>query len=162
VIVPGAERADALLEAEQALVDLSAVEPIILVVALRLGGPLRASKVDERELASLDAVLPRLRRRLAHCNLQDGVRARGDLVLRGGARSTLRACHEREHRVGRGQLNPREPHHALLPSLILHHLMKEVIRGHQRQSEVIIGNQRQSEAIRGNQRQSEDRSSSIT
>ena len=60
-----AQRADALLEAEEALVDLRAVEPVAAVVALRLGRPLRAGEVDEAELALQLALWPRVRVRLS-------------------------------------------------------------------------------------------------
>ena len=55
------EGADALLEAEQALVDLGAVQTVVAVVGLRLRRPLRAGEVDHRQLAPQLGRLVRLR-----------------------------------------------------------------------------------------------------
>lgn len=64
------ERADALLQSQQAFVDLSPVDLSLLVLLEGVGSPLATGQVDERELAL--GLLPQPQLYLQYC-----VRARG-------------------------------------------------------------------------------------
>jgi hypothetical protein len=89
------EGADALLEAEEGLVDLGALDAALLVVVLAVGGALRAREVDEGERA-VHAVAA-----LADGDLADRVGARRDLVhLRGvGCAGRVSAADDLEQRL---------------------------------------------------------------
>ena len=117
-----AQRADTFLEAQQALVDLSAIEPVAAVVALRLGSPFRAGEVDEAELALHLPLLPGVLGHQGHSQLQDGMRTRRDLVLASGLGGALGARKHLQQLLGSGDLNLLQPDHLLQAVLVLHYL----------------------------------------